>query len=138
MIIRLKAIKFREDVICYLSFYLYCSFFWQLVIITFIHCIIKLYQKRLLVLSRHRIIKALRYYISRILFFRCLLAVMIIVIVIVLIIIIWFQNCLNNCFFYTIWLTKLSFLVYKRSKTWFTALMNHALTFDYSQRSICI
>ena len=32
--IKLKAIKSREDTFYYLSFYLHCSFFWQLIIIT--------------------------------------------------------------------------------------------------------
>ena len=36
MIVRPKAIKSREDTFCYLSSYLHRSFFWQLVIVTFI------------------------------------------------------------------------------------------------------
>ena len=42
MIVRLKVIKFREDTFCYLSPYLHHSFFWHLVIVTFIYYIIKL------------------------------------------------------------------------------------------------
>ena len=36
MIVRLKAIKSRENTFRYLSSYLHCSFFWHLVIVTFI------------------------------------------------------------------------------------------------------
>ena len=58
LIVRLKAIKYRKDTFRYLSSYLHYSFFWHLVIITFVYCIIKsssqgqdfwLYWKRLLV-----------------------------------------------------------------------------------------
>ena len=34
LIIRLKTIKSRENIFCYLSFYLHCSFFGPLVIMT--------------------------------------------------------------------------------------------------------
>ena len=37
MIVRLKAIKSREDTFRYLSFYLHCSFLWHLVIIHPLH-----------------------------------------------------------------------------------------------------
>ena len=59
LIVKLKAIKFWEDIFCYLSSYLHHSFFWHLVIVIFIYCIIKLssqgrdlwlYWERLLVL----------------------------------------------------------------------------------------
>ena len=33
--VRLKTIKSREDIFCYLSSYLHCSFLWQFVIVTF-------------------------------------------------------------------------------------------------------
>ena len=71
------------------------------------------------------------YPLSRILPIRYLLVAVVIVIVIVLGIIIWF----GNRSYYTIWL---SLLKYERSKTWFTALMNHALTSDHPPGSICV
>ena len=78
LIVRLKAIESRKDIFCYLSFYLHCSFFWQLVIVTFIYCIIKssswwkdlwsyyidnffLYCCAIRSFVSHRIIKALSY-----------------------------------------------------------------------------
>ena len=48
LIVRLKAIKSRENIFCYLSSYLPCSFLWHLVIVTFIYCIIKPPMPRLL------------------------------------------------------------------------------------------
>ena len=73
------------------------------------------------------------YPLSRMLLIWCLLAV--IVIVIVLVIIIWFGNRSNDRSCYTIWL---SLLKSERSKTWFTVLMNHALTSNHPPRSICV
>ena len=35
-IVKLEAIKFSKDIFRYLSFYFHCSFFWYLIIITFI------------------------------------------------------------------------------------------------------
>ena len=116
LIVRLKAIKSREDIFCYLSSYLHCSFLWHLVIVTFIHSIIKLSSQmlRLLVVllrhwivCSHQIIKASRYYLSRMSLVQCLLAVVVIVIIIVLIFIIWFGNHWKDCSCYTIWLTLL-------------------------------
>ena len=52
----------------------------------------------------------------------------IVVIVIFLIIIIWFGNCLNNCSYFTIWLTILKF---KQSKMQSHLLINHALTSNH-------
>ena len=48
LIVRLKIIKSKEDIFCYLSFYLHCSFLWYLVIIKFIYCIIKYSMPKLL------------------------------------------------------------------------------------------
>ena len=48
MIVRLKAIKSKEDTFCYLSSYLHCSFLWHLVIVTFIYCIIRPLMSKLL------------------------------------------------------------------------------------------
>ena len=65
LIVRLKVIKSREDIFCYLSSYLHCSFLWHLVIVTCIYCIIKSssqgrdlwsYWEHLLVLLRHWIV----------------------------------------------------------------------------------
>ena len=129
LIVRLKAIKSREDTFCYLSSYLHCSFLWHLVIVTFVHCIIKLssqMRRPLVVFLRHWIVcchriicshqtmEALKCYLFCMLLIRCLLAVVVIVIVIVLVIIIWFGNCSNDCSCYTIWLTLLKF---ERPKT---------------------
>ena len=65
-IVRLKALESREDIFCYLFFYLHRSFLFHLVIVTSNHCIIKsssrcgdlwLLREPLLVSSRHRIVR---------------------------------------------------------------------------------
>ena len=45
LIIKLKAMEFREDTFYYLSSYLHYSFFQHFVIVTFIYCIIKLLSR---------------------------------------------------------------------------------------------
>ena len=69
LIVRLKAIEFREFTFCYLSSYLHCSFFWHLVIIYPLYYQVIKPMRRLLVISlhhrivyRYRIIKALSCY----------------------------------------------------------------------------
>ena len=166
LIVRLKAIESREDTFCYLSFYLHHSFLWYLVIVTFIYYIIKSssrgrdlwsYRERPLVSKtsariiapsnrpqplNHRGLELLRRSLGNsnvsVLLSECSVIVPL-------------SN--RNCFryYYLVWELfkwsfllyhlinrKLSFLKYKRSKTWFTALMNYALTSNYSPGSICV
>ena len=124
MIVRLKAIKSREDTFCYLSFYLHCSFLWQLVIVTSIvsscrraeaatsGCIenVGLYQERLLVSLHHQIVR--NHWIIEVL--SCCRRVLGIVVV-PLLLSCSYPNAVYQ-FHHSIWLTLLKS---ERSKTWF-------------------
>ena len=160
LIVRLKAIKSREDTFRYLSSYLHRSFLWHLVIIHLLHhqvvrpnaetsgCIVSrtfacivalsdcLQSSNHLQPSNHR-----GFELSFILYIthpmpagngRN-------------------RDCNRSRYYYLVWELfkwsfllyhlinrKLSLLKYERSKTWFTALMNHALTSDHLPGSICV
>ena len=130
MIVRLKAIKFKDNIFCYLFFYLHRSIIWHLFILTSIvlsdcwaeaknsSCIknVWLYQDRRFISLRHQIVckllsccrEVLRIVVILFLLlcpylnavYQCLYPI-----VIVFVIIIWFENCSNDRFYYTIWLT---------------------------------
>ena len=107
MIVKLKAIKSREDTFCYLFFYLHYSFLWHLVIVTFIISpgrwvdaetsghIVSLLD--CLQISNHWGLELLRWGLVR---HRGIKPVCRLI-VIVFVIIIWFENC-----------SKWSFLLY--------------------------
>ena len=160
LIVRLKAIKSREDTFCYLSSYLHRSFLWHLVIIHPLHHPVVGPNAK----TSGRIVSRTSAYIVALL--DCLqslnhlqpsnhwgLEVSFILYVTHPMPTSGGRNrdCNCSCYYYLVWESfkwlfllyhlinrKLSLLKYKRSKTWFTALMNDALTSKHSPRSICV
>ena len=150
MIVRLKAIKSRENTFCYLSFYLHRSFFWHLVIVKFIilssrqadgktfNCIVTRTSARIIApLDCLQPLTHQGLEMSFILYVTYSMPA---------------SSGRNHfCYYYLVSELfkcsflgyhpinqKLSFLKYERSKTWFTALMNHVITSDHSPGSICV